>query len=118
MLVHAAERDDFPLFEYLVEHGTTLPSKVGGSSDANAIAAMHQRRHDWTLLAVELAFEWHLPLTAIRVIHEYFAGFNWSVVYQALASGKQRNLEQQESSVGIWRDVLARRHFHQGCVVA
>jgi hypothetical protein len=58
--------------------------EVDGSDDATMIAAMLQRRRDWIDQAATLAHQWHAPLTAIRVIHEYVVGFNWPAVYEAL----------------------------------
>ena len=84
MLLHAAQRDDLSMFEYLVEHGATMPAdKEMGES----VAAILQRRQDWIEQATALAHRWHVPLTAIRVIHEYVVGFNWSVVLKCVEGG-------------------------------
>ena len=79
LLTIAAERDDFSVFEFLVEHAAVFPSDKYGP-----IAAMLQRRRDWINHTAALAHKWHVPLTAIRVIHEYVVGFNWSVVSKQL----------------------------------
>jgi hypothetical protein len=86
LLIHAARRGDLSIFEYLVAHGATIPVavEVDGSDDTTMIAAMLQRRRDWIDQAAALAHQWHVPLTAIRVIHGYVVGFNWSAVYEAL----------------------------------
>ena len=65
------------MFEYLVEHGAVLSSD---DEMHESVAAVLQRRRNWIDQATALAHRWHLPLTAIRVIHEYVVGFNWAVV--------------------------------------
>lgn len=81
LLLHAAQRDDLSMFEYLVEHGAAIPSDVDQS-----IAAMLQRRQDWIDQATTLSQNWRIPLTGVRVIHEYVVGFNWAVVREAFAT--------------------------------
>ena len=82
MLLHAARRGDLSIFEYLVEHGATFPSdEMMNDEDRSLVAAMLQRRQEWIDQAVLLAHRWHIPLIAVRVIHEYVVGFNWSAVF-------------------------------------
>ena len=82
MLAHAARRGDLSMFEYLVERGVEITSDDGQSEDRDMIAAMLQRRQEWIDQAVLLAHRWHVPLTAVRTIHEYVVGFNWSAVLE------------------------------------
>ena len=49
-------------------------------NDETLVAAMLQRRRDWIAQSVAIAHRWHVPMTAIRVLHEYVVGFNWPVV--------------------------------------
>ena len=81
------------MFEYLVERGADIPVKTirkgfrqGKFEDQAMIAAMLQRRQEWIDQAISLAGRWHLPLIAVRTIHEYVVGFNWAVVSQAFNS--------------------------------
>ena len=83
MLVHAARRGDLSMFEYLVERGADLTSDDERPKDRDKIAAILQRRQEWVDQAISLARRWHIPLTAVRTIHEYVVGFNWAVVSQA-----------------------------------
>ena len=46
------------------------------------IAAMLRRRQEWIDQAVLLAHRWHVPLIAVRTIHEYVVGFNWPAVLE------------------------------------
>ena len=88
-MTHAARRDDFTMFEYLVERGadTTHEKPRRYNDQDNAmIAAMLQRRQEWIDQAISLVGRWHLPLIAVRTIHEYVVGFNWAVVSQAFNS--------------------------------
>ena len=75
------------MFEYLVERGAEPINEIQierkGLEDQTMIAAMLQRRQEWIDQAVSLAGRWHLPLIAVRTIHEYVVGFNWAVVSQA-----------------------------------
>ena len=81
LLLHAARRGDLSIFEYLVEHGAASPSgEVMDEDGRPLVAVMLQRRQEWIDQAVAIAHQWHVPLTAIRVIHEYVVGFNWPVV--------------------------------------
>ena len=73
------------MFEYLLERGATLPSKIKPAADAQAIGGMVERREDWITVARCLAHGYHVPLAAVRAIHEYVVGFNWPVVCQAIA---------------------------------
>ena len=66
------------LFECLLERGVVAPRNSAGFDD------MLRRRRQWIEQAAALARRWRLPMTAIRTIHEYMIGFNWSVVYEAL----------------------------------
>ena len=79
------------MFEYLVERGVDIPNNIGteGSEDQAMIAAMLQRRQEWIDQAISLAGRWHLPLIAVRTIHEYVVGFNWAVVSQVFNSPTQ-----------------------------
>ena len=77
LLIHAAEQGNLSIFEYLVERGATIPS---GEEMNASIAVMLQHRRDWIDQAKALAHRWHIPLIAIRVIHEYVVGFNWPAV--------------------------------------
>ena len=88
MLAHAARRGNLSMFEYLVERGAAIPNftRTKGSEDQAMIAAMLQRRQEWIDQAVSLAGRWHLPLIAVRTIHEYVIGFNWAIVCQAFNS--------------------------------
>ena len=76
------------MFEYLVERGVdiSMTTEMEGCEDQAMIAAMLQRRQEWIDQAVSLAGRWHLPLIAVRTIHEYVVGFNWAVVPQAFNS--------------------------------
>ena len=76
------------MFEYLVERGVDIPMtmEMEGSEDHAMMAAMLQRRQEWIDQAISLASRWHLPLIAVRTIHEYVVGFNWAVVSQAFSS--------------------------------
>ena len=80
MLVHAARRGDLSMFEYLMERGADITSNDELPEDRDMIAAMLQRRQEWIDQAVLLSHEWRIPLTAVRTIHEYVVGFNWSAV--------------------------------------
>ena len=81
MLIYAAQRNDLSLFEYLVEHGATIPSPINnGSDDTRMVASMLQHRQDWIDQAAAIVRRWRLPMIAVRVMHEYVVGFNWSVV--------------------------------------
>ena len=80
MLAHAARRGDLSMFEYLVERGAEITSNNEHSKDRDMIAAMLHRRQEWIDQAVLLARRWHVPLIAVRTIHEYVVGFNWSAV--------------------------------------
>ena len=76
------------MFEYLVEHGATFTSDEEMNESA---IAMLQRRRDWIHQAAAIARRWYVPLTAIRMIHEYVVGFNWPVVCEALAQNAKPN---------------------------
>ena len=81
------------MFEYLVERGADAINEIQmgyrGFKEQDMIAAMLQRRQEWIDQAVSLAGRWHLPLIAVRTIHEYVVGFNWAVVSQAFSSPMQ-----------------------------
>ena len=70
------------MVEFLVEHGAAIPVKMAGP-DAVRIATMVQRRQDWIDQAFWLAYQCSIPLTAIRMIHEFLVGFNWLAVREA-----------------------------------
>ena len=73
-LIHAARRGDWTMFEYLLERGASIPF------DTQAIYVLLQRREDWIAVARFLAHQHHVPLAAVRTIHEFVVGFNWSAV--------------------------------------
>ena len=82
------------MFEYLVEQRAdisihAMQMERQGSDDQAMIAAMLQRRQEWIDQAVSLTGRWHLPLIAVRTIHEYVVGFNWAVVSQVFNSPTQ-----------------------------
>ena len=79
-LVHAANRGDLTLFEYLIERGAG--NALESAKEAISVNDMLQHRQNWINLATLLAQR--LPLPAIRIIHEYTVGFNWSAVHKAL----------------------------------
>ena len=93
ILAHAARRSDLSMFEYLVERGANPINEIQmrrqRSEDKAMIAAMLQRRQEWIDQAVSLTGRWHLPLIAVRTIHEYVVGFNWAVVSQVFNSPTQ-----------------------------
>ena len=70
------------MFELLVERGADITSSDEQPEDRDMIAVMLQRRQEWIDQAVLLAHHWHIPLTAVRTIHEYVVGFNWSAVLE------------------------------------
>ena len=72
------------MFEYLLERGAVLPFNLESDADAQAIAGMAGCRADWVAVARWLAHKYHIPLAAVRTIHEYVVGFNWSVVCEAI----------------------------------
>ena len=85
------------MFEYLVGNGadveiinanlkTLLPKCE--AHYAAAAAAMVQRRQEWIDQAVSLVHRWHLPLIAVRSIHDYLIGFNWRAVLCAFDNPK------------------------------
>ena len=85
------------MFEYLVERGADISineiqMERQGSEEQATISAMLQRRQEWIDQAISLAGRWHLPLIAVRTIHEYVVGFNWVVVSQAFNSPTHTNL--------------------------
>ena len=63
-----------------------MTMEMEGYEEQTMIAAMLQRRQEWIDQAISLAGRWHLPLIAVRTIHEYVVGFNWAVVSQAFNS--------------------------------
>ena len=92
-LMYAAKEGQLPVVEYLVERGADPIHKTRkrryGSEDKAMIAAMLQRRQEWIVQTISLAGRWHLPLIAVRTIHEYVVGFNWAAVSQAFNSPTQ-----------------------------
>ena len=68
------------MFECLVERGAEITSEDERPEDRDMIAAMLQCRQEWIDQAVLLAHRWHVPLIAVRTIHEYVVGFNWAAV--------------------------------------
>ena len=97
------------MFEYLMERGAdsitinVTQMEHQGSEDQIMIAAMLQRRREWIDQAISLAGRWHLPLIAVRTIHEYVVGFNWAVVSQAFNSSTQTNLNSKDLIVDVHR---------------
>lgn len=87
----AARRGDLTMFEYLVEQqGLAIPPATELDAATQAMMTkMWQRRREWTNQAGALAHRWHVPLTAVRVIHEYVVGFNWSSIYELLSQSSQ-----------------------------
>ena len=75
------------MFEYLLERGAVVTSITESDSDddTQAVNGLMQRRGSWMAAARPLAHRYHIPLTAIRTIHEYVVGFNWSTVCKAIA---------------------------------
>ena len=73
------------MFEYLLERGAIAHSVTESNADAAAVDDLMRRRESWVVAAKFLAHERHVSLTAVRTIHEYLVGFNWSVVYEAIA---------------------------------
>ena len=69
------------MFELLVEHGVVISSAI---ENDESVAGMLQRRRDWIDQAAAITHRWDVPLTAMRLIHEYVVGFNWAAVYEAL----------------------------------
>ena len=82
ILAHAAKRDNCTIFEYLMERGADIV--IRDELPRPMLVAMLQRRQEWIDQATLLAHQWHLPLIAIRTIHEYVIGFNWSVVLDGI----------------------------------
>ena len=76
----SAQRGDLSVFEYLLEHGAAMPSNADES-----VNAMIQRRRDWIDQALAIAHRWHVPLIAVRVIHEYVVGFNWLTICEDIS---------------------------------
>ena len=68
------------MFEYLMERGADITSDGEQPEDRDMITAMLRRRQEWIDQAVLIAHRWHIPLIAVRTIHEYVVGFNWSAV--------------------------------------
>ena len=97
------------MFEYLMERGAEvdfiheIPMGRQAPEDQTMIAAMLQRRQEWIDQAISLAGRWHLPLIAVRTIHEYVVGFNWAVVSQAFNSSTQTNLNSKDLIVDVHR---------------
>ena len=81
-LIYAARQSDWPMFEYLVERRPI--TSTAAESDADVQAVM-QRRESWVVAARTLAHQHRIPLSAVRTIHEYVVGFNWSAVCEAIA---------------------------------
>ena len=79
-MTHAARRGDLSMFEYLVERGADITLDDEQPEDREMIADLLQQRQEWIDQAVSLAHRWHVPLIAVRTIHEYVVGFNWSAV--------------------------------------
>ena len=77
------------MFEYLMERGAEvditneIQMEHQRSEDQAVLGGMLQRRQEWIDQAISLAGRWRLPLIAVRTIHEYVVGFNWTAVSQA-----------------------------------
>ena len=52
--------------------------------DRDMITVMLRRRQEWIDQVVLLAHDYRLSLIAVRTIHEYVVGFNWSAVLDGL----------------------------------
>ena len=91
------------MFEYLVERGAGAINKTQmerqGSEDQAMIAAMLRRRQEWIDQAISMAGRWHLPLIAVRTIHEYVVGFNWAVVSQVFSIDNLNTLKRRHLKV-------------------
>ena len=92
------------MFEYLLERGAVVPSIMESDADAAAVHGLMQRRESWVVAAKFLAHECRVSLTAVRTIHEYVVGFNWSVVCEAIVQ------PIVVCSSGL--DSKVRRHLH------
>ena len=90
MLLHAAIEGNFSAFEFLVEHGATPVDADDDESDVDidmsVVDTMLNRRQEWIDLVATLVRYNRLPLVAARTVHEYVVGFNWSAVYESIAS--------------------------------
>ena len=90
LLEYAAASGDLSIFECLVEHGAVIGfnDRVVDEVDESDImvASMLQRRQDWIHQATGLALQWRVPLSALRVVHGYVVGFNWSAVSEAFSA--------------------------------
>ena len=102
-MVHVVRRGDLTMFEYLVERGVVIPSDLDEELTGFVASMLHHRR-TWIKQARWLAHEQHIPLIAIRAIHEYVVGFNWSAVFETLSNlagpnspRKQANSTRQRS---------------------
>ena len=84
-LIYAARQADWPMFEYLVEQGAVARTITEPDADVQAVNGLMQRRESWVAAARTLAHQHHIPLSAVRTIHEYVVGFNWSAVCEAIA---------------------------------
>ena len=94
------------MFEYLLERGAVVPSIMKSDTDAAAVRGLMQRRESWVVAAKFLAHECRVSLTAVRTIHEYVVGFNWSVVCEAIVQLPVQPLVVCSSGLEI------RRHLH------
>ena len=80
------------MFEYLVERGAEITLDDEQPEDRDLIAAMLQRRQEWIDQAALLAHDWRLSLIAVRTIHEYVVGFNWSAVLDSFNINRHQML--------------------------
>ena len=108
--MYAVIHRDAVMFECLLEHGAVIPSAGdahttrdtlvtrvmkfirrhprSGHHDQNTkddlynpMNAMIAYREAWITQAIHLIRRMHLPMTAIRVIHEYVFKYNWPSTY-------------------------------------
>ena len=75
------------MFEYLLEHGAMVNGVAGDciadTSHYHHVKRILEYREAWMMQAIHLIHRWHLPMTAIRTIHEY----NWHDAYAGLCDG-------------------------------
>ena len=68
---------DYELFEYLLEKGASTSADIIQPRD---LATMYEFRETWMHIVVKL----QMPLVAIRFMHEYLCGYNWSSILQTI----------------------------------
>ena len=75
--------NDAPMFEYLCGQGAVIPTH--SNIDNSQTSLLLEHRATWLQLATRLIHGDHLPLVAIRTIHEFLFVHNWSMMYGELA---------------------------------